>query len=802
MKEYHDQHTKENLVQRRKDHRLLLMRMEEEEDEFLQAKSSLEIGAANDAYEQEADATAKKVVYGDHATAGINSSAPNVQMKKEGEEENTLMAKSENGTLKGTEMLQTKLDSSKGSGTALNDTVKNEMGGKMGADLSSVKIHTDSKAHEMSEGINAKAFTHGQDIYFKQGNYDTNSNEGKELLAHELTHTVQQSGGLKRKIQRTEDLSAVRVLLKAFMLAQPTTWMVKGLLGFWSMFPEEERTRLINAALDKKIGELKQQEKGEPPTWIKVISAILSGGGMSLSPVPSMETMWPLIINGELGYYEYLRNLSNPFIKQEGAAKSAGAAAGKTSSTKAPVTAVATTTTTDAPAGMKKNPDYKKGGYAKLLEHQLENMIDPEFMLGQIAGVFVGIYDWFKDIVIMIWDLLKFIWESIESAWQQLKDMLTFATTGKPPQYVTDIMDSAKAAGLWLKENGKMLIEFIVHLIKNPDARAKLGADIKAAVFGGAKALAKTAGAAVAKTQADFMSAPAYDQGMTMGKVVGYLIPEIVLAVFSGSIGNWIKAGLKAFQTSRAAIAIFRGAKWLVEIGRAVLKAFGRIGDTIIELAGGIFKKLGESFKTLLEFFKKLMKWGDEMPAPKKLGKGEELADNLGWPKPEPSYKWVDRGDGVPNYERTSKYKPEREYEPVKKEFRDKPVKERKQPKKNYQKVSGYEKATFGSSTSRDYAKTFTNTYPKTQGKVVVHHAVEQDILEKFPNLISESEMHSIENLRGIPKEINPDIHLSQIRKEWNRFYKDFPKPTKQELLNKATEIDNKFGYLFDPPIR
>ena len=62
--------------------------------------------------------------------------------------------------------------------------------------------------------------------------------------------------------------------------------------------------------------------------------------------------------------------------------------------------------------------------------------------------------------------------------------------------------------------------------------------------------------------------------------------------------------------------------------------------------------------------------------------------------------------------------------------------------------------------------------------------------------------MHSLDNLRGIPKEINSDLHLSIIRKEWNRFYKEFPNPTKEQLLNNRLEIDNKYGDLFNPPIK
>lgn len=81
---------------------------------------------------------------------------------------------------------------------------------------------------------------------------------------------------------------------------------------------------------------------------------------------------------------------------------------------------------------------------------------------------------------------------------------------------------------------------------------------------------------------------------------------------------------------------------------------------------------------------------------------------------------------------------------------------------------------------------------------------MEQQVLRKpqTKGLFTESEMHSLENLRGIPKEINSDLHLSKIRKEWNRFCKQFPNPTKEELLNKRLEIDKKYGDLFNPPLK
>ena len=103
-----------------------------------------------------------------------------------------------------------------------------------------------------------------------------------------------------------------------------------------------------------------------------------------------------------------------------------------------------------------------------------------------------------------------------------------------------------------------------------------------------------------------------------------------------------------------------------------------------------------------------------------------------------------------------------------------------------------------------DYREVFFNENPKLKGQVWVHHGVEQQVLVKpqTKGLFTYDEIHSIENLRGIPNELNGDLHLSKIRKEWNRFYKEVPNPKKKQLLDKRAEIDNKYGHLFNPPIK
>ncbi|WP_406468535.1 DUF6531 domain-containing protein [Streptomyces hirsutus] len=111
--------------------------------------------------------------------------------------------------------------------------------------------------------------------------------------------------------------------------------------------------------------------------------------------------------------------------------------------------------------------------------------------------------------------------------------------------------------------------------------------------------------------------------------------------------------------------------------------------------------------------------------------------------------------------------------------------------------------ATVGSTTSHSYKKTFFAAHPHLKGKVVVHHAIEQQILKRHPGLFSADEVHSLENLRGIPKgDINSRVHLSQIRVEWNRFYDSHPNPTRQEVLDHVTRVDDMLGNWFNPRIR
>ena len=81
----------------------------------------------------------------------------------------------------------------RGSGQALSDATRQPMERAFGADFSRVKVHTDTQADQLNRSIQARAFTTGSDIFFRQGEHSPGTRAGQELLAHELTHVVQQS---------------------------------------------------------------------------------------------------------------------------------------------------------------------------------------------------------------------------------------------------------------------------------------------------------------------------------------------------------------------------------------------------------------------------------------------------------------------------------------------------------------------------------------------------------------------------------------------------------------------------------
>lgn len=177
----------------------------------------LTVNRPNDPYEREADAMADSIMNlpmpGHIPLFAPTPAAPSVQRKcaqcegkERKEEEGTVMREAESSSSAPvTTSLAAGLSNTKGRGASLPGNTRQFMESAFSVDFSKVRVHADGAAADMSRDIHAKAFTHGSDIYFNNGQYNPHTLQGRHLLAHELTHVVQQGGsGSAGLIQRAE----------------------------------------------------------------------------------------------------------------------------------------------------------------------------------------------------------------------------------------------------------------------------------------------------------------------------------------------------------------------------------------------------------------------------------------------------------------------------------------------------------------------------------------------------------------------------------------------------------------------
>ena len=100
--------------------------------------------------------------------------------------------------------LEDTIKGQKGSGQSLPASEQTFFESRMGADFSNVRVHSDASSDQINRSISARAFTTGSDVFFKQGEYKPGTSEGRKLMAHELTHVIQQ-GAAPTKAQRKDD---------------------------------------------------------------------------------------------------------------------------------------------------------------------------------------------------------------------------------------------------------------------------------------------------------------------------------------------------------------------------------------------------------------------------------------------------------------------------------------------------------------------------------------------------------------------------------------------------------------------
>ena len=184
----------------------------------LAIQAKLKVGPAGDKYEQEADRVADRVMRMTEQSNPVQrqedeeeiqtkplaaSITPLVQrftsfitstLQRQGEEEE-IQTKSAQaaGSFEAGSAFESQISATRGGGQTLPDGIRQPMERAFGADFGGVRVHADGEADSLNRLIQARAFTTGQDIFLRQGEYRPGTSEGQRLLAHELTHVMQQN---------------------------------------------------------------------------------------------------------------------------------------------------------------------------------------------------------------------------------------------------------------------------------------------------------------------------------------------------------------------------------------------------------------------------------------------------------------------------------------------------------------------------------------------------------------------------------------------------------------------------------
>ena len=247
---------------------------------FFQPK--LAINQPHDVYEQEADAMADKV---------MRMEQPGIQLKPlpitsvqrkcaHCEEEEKKMQRKEMNTEEAAagNNLENYVGGLSSGGQSLPNEVKNFYEPRFGYDFSNVKVHTDDGAARSAQSINALAYTNGNNIVFNSGQYAPGTGAGKKLLAHELTHVVQQSSGVIRRYGHDSNCDETKYL-------RPFIWP-----GHWKAL----------RMLENVIAALKT---GDPKltTWVPAFFG--SDGPKHLSEIQSNYESIQTAVNEEYMYH-------------------------------------------------------------------------------------------------------------------------------------------------------------------------------------------------------------------------------------------------------------------------------------------------------------------------------------------------------------------------------------------------------------------------------------------------------------------------------------------------------------------
>ncbi len=498
---------------------------------FIQAK--LTIGASDDPLEREADRVADQVMAA--PTHSAVSAAPLRIQRFTGQ-----------ATGQADMAAPASVDRVLSSpGSPLEPALQQDMEQRFGYDFSRVRIHTDAAAERSAREVNANAYTVGQDIVFGTGRFVPGTHKGRRLLAHELTHVVQQSG------------------VNGISVGQSN--------GKWSRSPIISNTLSIggsaNGIRTVPVTRIQREEAAEdtkPRDESLGIGEKIVIEGLAAGASVGMPLLKPVIEGGFTGFYTEIRH------------------------------------------------QIKEGKGQQFMSRVKKLIVSPGDMVaygkGYLWGILQGLWSPVQglvDIAKLGWQLQQWQMQTLANVIQNFQEIVTMQ--GSLMDRFSKLGSKAKAFFDGIKGNA---LEFIGKLM--------------GAVSGGVFELAKTGGHKAGQAIFKFLEKPWGEIGEGIGTVVGTVLIEVLLAVFSGGIGNALTKVGQALE--KVAPTLMKGVRFIAsELGTIITEIRGvvetikaglaKAGRSLLKGLEEFIGEAGSIFDDLIAMLKKLFSGAEDAAA-------------------------------------------------------------------------------------------------------------------------------------------------------------------------------------------
>jgi hypothetical protein len=553
-----------------------------------------------------------------------------------------------------------------GGGERLPDASRAHMESALGTDLSGVRIHTDPDTAHAANDINARAFTVGQDVYFGAGQYDPGTKRGNHLLAHELTHTLQQASGnvttqadtpvsspadpLEREAEAVagsignpmDPTPSPRQPLRSRLTTPP---MVQG--AWYDVITDTAEAAWSGVkSVGSKVEEGAEWVGGEVKAGAEWVGGEVKAGAewvggkikagaewlgkkakaiakaLKLAAVALVDPMRIPAIIAEIAW-----DLLPEFVKGRvvNTLLDAAIAVARVMSAPMEILGFLASMLRQGMIGfLEEVRSYQTAVKIKIVDRVIKLWAQPsrDYIVGFLMGFALGLWDGLSGPFVALWDIVRLAWRA------QLAEMEFIATLADSDRRRVLFNDLSTVMAS-TKERVAAVVE---KFLSSKDAPQQLLAMIYELVKEAA-AVAREAGAQVADALMSFFQKPDADLGHGLGRVAGNITFEAVLLILTE--GGWalLKGALEGIRWISKAIEAVKDGARLLEGFTGLAAAFTRF--TGVMRKSKVLSELIEPIEELYRLFVKYLKFSYGLGgAEERLGEhageeGERLAERL-----------------------------------------------------------------------------------------------------------------------------------------------------------------------------